>query len=687
MSGRSSVRVVSRVLVCVVAMLALGVGSAWALPVAHPREGKLPGFPVIRGVIPVLASQAQIAAREKLVKEGFASARAQRSLAPGGTPVPNKQPLAFCSSEFEEELSLVTQDMCYRGGPVLHRPTIHLIFWQGEVEEDISKEPHVKPFPIGYIETIERYFEDLVHANGTLSNVFAVDTQYGEEKGGRYIEGEYALSFEKTADVTVDNTAFPPHLVGGCTDTSEYSEGPCLLDSDIQKEAEKYAGIPEKGLGDIYVVLTPPGVGGCFEASSSECAYRQYCAYHGDFGGDGMTPGKQTLYVDLPYLGQVVGCDSGVHPNEAFSEEEERKAAEEGKLLDNGGDAVIDAASHEINEAITDPLGSQCNEESGKIKGCEPNAWTDAIGQEVGDKCLPPETTIAGLNGIYGEPFVEGLGARSYNQVINGYHYWTQREWSNEAGLFEGACVQQVIEARASVSSGAAATVPVKFDGSASGVPGDPATYWVWDFGDGERAGTASPTVSHTYANAGKYFVTLTAYDAFGSSAWTAGIVEVGNAPPPPPPPTPITNTVTVITPAPAIPTYTAARIASKLGLPKNGAKLPGLGTISLGHAQCPPACAVTLKLVATVRTGKGRHRKVRTTQIGDVTIVLAAKATASLVVTLNARGRSLLRRERALPTKLMVAVQGQEGGVWTISRSLRLTYPARAARLHTPRR
>ncbi len=680
------------------ALLGVGASSASAGAVPHPRVGKLPGYPVIRGVMPVLATRADVSAHEQLVHESFAQARAQagsrtvrrpqddRRAGLGamrafkGTPVPNEEPLASCEA-FEEALSLITQDMCYRGGPVVHDPKIHLIFWQGEGRAG-TKEEHVQPFPAKYEAIVKEYFEHLVHDSHLFSNVFAVDQQYGEENSKReYVPGEYAIAspVEAQPDTKQLSSLLPTEE---CTDGSKYSkEGPCLFDKRIKEEVKTIAKTEEAGLGNIYVVLTPPGVGECFE--EGECSYRQYCAYHGDFGGSGKQLQGQTLYTYMPYVGEVAGCDTGVHPNEAFSNVEEEEAEKRGELLDEGGDAAIDVLSHEINETVTDPIGSQCDEEvPGKLT-CELNAWTDAIGQEVGDKCLPPETTIAGLNGIYGEPFVEGLGARSYNQVINGDHYWTQREWSNEAGLFEGACVQQVIEARASVSAGAAATVPVRFDGSESGLPGDPATYWVWDFGDGEKVGTSSPTVSHTYAKAGKYFATLTAYDAFGSSAWTAGFVEVGAAPPAPAPPAPVVNTVTVATPTPPVLKYTAAQMAKLLGLPQNGRTLFGLGTMDLGKAECPPACEVTLKMYAKVKTVSHKRRVTKLVLVGQarrhgmpkgaVFVRFVPGVLGELLLSLNAKGRALLRKDRALACKLVVSVEGQEGGSWTITRSLKL--------------
>ena len=694
------------------ALLGVATSSASATAVPHPRVGKLPGYPIIRGVMPVLATRAQISAHEQLVHESFAQLRAKagsrttrrptadRRAGLGairafkGTPVPNEEPLASCE-EFEEALSLITQDMCYRGGPVVHDPKIHLIFWQGEGRVG-TKEEHVQPFPAKYEAIVKEYFERLAHDSHLFSNVFAVDEQYGEENSKReYAPGEYAIAspVEAQPDTKQLSSLLPTEE---CTDESKYSkEGPCLFDKRIKEEVKTIAKTEEAGLGNIYVVLTPPGVGECFE--EGECSYRQFCAYHGDFGGSGKQLQGQTLYTYMPYVGEVAGCDAGVHPNEAFVKAEEEEAEKRGELLDEGGDAAIDVLSHEINETVTDPIGSQCDEEAPGKLTCELNAWTDAIGQEVGDKCLPPETTVAGLNGIYGLPLGEVVPGRSglvYNQVVDGGHYWVQREWSNEASVFDaggfplpgGGCVQRVVEASVTTSANPAATVPMTFDGASSGAPGDPATYWVWSFGDGEQLGSESATVTHTYAKPGVYLVTMTAYDAFGSSQGTFGLVTVGNAPPPlasPVSSAPVTTTVTVTTPTPPVAKYSTAQLASLLGLPANGARIAGLGKILLGHAECPPACEVTLKLYAELpgRTHK-RHvtrqvligtARVKGVPKGAVFVKAPGPGMRELLISLTARGRALLRKRHGLTVKLTVLVEGQEGGVWTIERSLKL--------------
>lgn len=652
---------------------ALAAGTAQGAE-PHPHVGRLPGFPAMRGVVPALGSSAAVVAHEKLVTGAFAAVRARHANGLKGPAEPNKELFAACA---EEESFKATHDACYRGGPVLHHPTVHLIFWQGKPGS--VGETEVEKFPEGpgksaegpgsYINTVERYMEDVAAASGALTNVFAAIPQYGEEViPGKFVAGEYALSFNRSTDVTVDPTPFPAASSSQCSDeVPGHLKSPCLLDSDIQKEVETVAKTSEKGLNDVYLVMTPPGVGGCFEESSGQCAYKQFCAYHGDFGGDGVTVGQQTLYADIPFVGGVAGCDSGVHPNAS---------------TDNGADAAIDDASHEVGEVITDPIGSQCKTGANEVGECEHNAWTDVIGQEIADKCLPPESTVAGT---YGEPLGELLPsdpASAFNQLINGDHYFTQRVWSNEAGVFEGGCVQREIGASFTVSTGAQATVPVTFDGSASGALGDPAVYWVWSF-EGEQIGTAKASVSYTFSRAGEHVVTLTAYDAYGNAQATAEMVSVGAAPipsPPPPPPMPLPLNPSAGSPA----HLTAAELAARLGLPANGAKLSGNGPFSLGRAECPPACGVTLRLYARIVSVSHRRRLTRLVPVGAarhqgkpkgaVFVRFLPGSLGELLLSLNPRGRALLRKGHALPCKLVVTVEGQEGGSWQIVRSLTLT-------------
>jgi hypothetical protein len=78
----------------------------------------------------------------------------------------------------------------------------------------------------------------------------------------------------------------------------------------------------------------------------------------------------------------------------------------------------------------------------------------------------------------------------------------------------------------------------VTFDGSASkafeGDYGNPIIGWAWDFGDGTKQITTTPTVTHKYATRGNYTATLVAIDKFkmlSSPATQAVAVQDGIAP------------------------------------------------------------------------------------------------------------------------------------------------------------
>jgi PKD repeat protein len=59
---------------------------------------------------------------------------------------------------------------------------------------------------------------------------------------------------------------------------------------------------------------------------------------------------------------------------------------------------------------------------------------------------------------------------------------------------------------------------PTKFNAGASHDPDGQIVKYAWSFGDGTRASSATPTISHAYKQAGKYHVTLTVTDNAGAS-------------------------------------------------------------------------------------------------------------------------------------------------------------------------
>jgi IPT/TIG domain-containing protein len=227
-------------------------------------------------------------------------------------------------------------------------------------------------YPAGYENLVNQYFTDVGHDSGGNQNVYPIDNQYFDGAGN--------ITYSSTFSGTIDDThAYP---ASGCVDG--FGTTKCLTDAQLQAEIKSVVaaqGWPHNGTTE-YFMVTPQNVGSCFDSSSTQCSYSLYCAYHSSFN----VTGGEEIYANMPFA-HVSGCSTGQSPNA------------------NAADDVINVISHEHNEAITDWQG---------------NAWFDAAGFENGDKC----------NFDFGSPLGGGAGAE-YNQVINGDHYWIQREYDN----------------------------------------------------------------------------------------------------------------------------------------------------------------------------------------------------------------------------------------------------------------
>ena len=137
-------------------------------------------------------------------------------------------------------------------------------------------------------------------------------------------------------------------LAGSWVDTTRYPSR-TLSDFNIQIEvmrAQRTNGWTSS-IDNVFFVFTAKGENICINGST--CSFTTFCAYHSYFGSD-------TLYAAMPYTGtNLRACGVTHSPNNDFD-----------------ADSTINVASHEQMEAATDPLI---------------NAWYDAGGNEIGDKC------------------------------------------------------------------------------------------------------------------------------------------------------------------------------------------------------------------------------------------------------------------------------------------------------------
>lgn len=265
--------------------------------------------------------------------------------------------------------------LIYHGGPVMSGARAYIIFWVPATLQDGTPASLT-----AHYESVQQHlFMDYPgHALGSNTSQYyqqGTTTSYIPDMGGM-------------AGSVVDTNPYP---VGGCTDP--YTGINCFTDAQLQSEiqtvmaAQGWTG----GLNKMFLVFTPSGEGSCFDSTSGICAYNYYCAYHGSFVNGA---GSNVVYGNQPY-GNASYCQIPGVPSPNG---------------DVAADTASTAASHELIEALTDPLL---------------NAWYTAAGSEIGDLCA----YIYGANS-----WDSGLA----NQMWNGRFYELQEEWDNHTGT----CVQ-----------------------------------------------------------------------------------------------------------------------------------------------------------------------------------------------------------------------------------------------------
>jgi hypothetical protein len=302
-----------------------------------------------------------------------------------GTAARTSRPLGALAPRGHSDAPDGVTQLTWHGGPVMHSTNVYSIYWA----------PAGYGYQAGYSSAIDKYFRDVAQDSGKLTNVYAVMSQYSDGAGAAL----YASAFGSSL------TDANPYPANGCTD-APYTPV-CITDGQLQAELQSFVaanGLPT-GMSAAYFVFLPIGVGTCFDSTSSECSYQQFCAYHGWIGSGSP---NTILYANMPYADQPTAggkCDIESSPN------------------GNDADATINVTSHEHNEMMTDPLG---------------NAWYDAVGDEVADKCA----------WVFG-PNLGSTQYGAYNEAIGTGKYELQEEWSN----LLSTCVQNAVISPPTITS------------------------------------------------------------------------------------------------------------------------------------------------------------------------------------------------------------------------------------------
>ncbi len=378
--------------------------------------------------------------------------------------------------------ALASVNLRYWGGPVANSMNVQLVEWGSSVNSEYTDPNSGDP----------AFFSYLASQSGTTTDIGGVLAQYMDTAG---VNAQNQLSYGGLTQIT------PPSSggVSGCALPT------CVDDSVIQSTLQSQitsGALPTPvgtGLQTIYVVLFSPGTDVCLNGT---CAFNQssgFCAYHGAF----QLPSSSTQVLYAP----IVDDGSGT-PNA-------------GECGEGSGDVAnqTEVISHELAEAITDPLVSEA------AGNGPPLGWYDLNNGEVADICVSPTADAA--NGS-----------------------WTvQKIWSNrDANCVAGESAYSAPKASFVADTTASAGAPVSFDASSSSDPagntasamyartsysiGSGLASYSWDWGDGTPgASSSSPTATHTYASPGNYQVSLTVTDNLGFTSTVTQEIAIAGSP------------------------------------------------------------------------------------------------------------------------------------------------------------
>jgi hypothetical protein len=368
-------------------------------------------------------------------------------------------------------------NVSFCGGPVMHSQRVHVIYW-APAGSGLTFDP-------GYESMINTFLHQVAVASHSTSNVFGLMGQYHDSNGPAAYNATFAGAIQ-------DSDPLPTDVVYTCTEppAPPADTGPgwtaCINDGGIQAEIARVVRdhhLPS-GIGDMYMLLTPNGLGSCFESGPQDCALggdanNGYCGYHSANGDPGIP------YAVIPYNAVVGHCQSSnPRPNGSTA------------------DPTISTIAHEYAETSTDPLGT---------------AWSDSSGNEIADLCITSYGRALG-----------GLGSTRFDEVIDGGRYWIQELWSN----FTHNCRAAARPDHLSTSGPgrAAGDREIVFAARASDPEGKIVNY-AWRFGDGRTA--SGNKVTHAYLDAGTFTVTVRTLDSWGNWAYSTRQITVRRPPRP----------------------------------------------------------------------------------------------------------------------------------------------------------
>ena len=290
--------------------------------------------------------------------------------------------------------------LVFKGGPVMGAVETYAIFWVPPTLQN-GKPTGISAGYLGVLTNmLQNYSGHGIDNNNTQYNSDCVGwvTAWGggvDDYACGFIPPGWSYYIPNAGSFKGAYTDTTPYPTSGCNDPVPGIGTNCINDAQIQAEIQKVMNLRgwKGGLNAMFLLFTSQGEGSCFDNGPIYCSYNYYCAYHSDINN----AGRAIVYGNEPY-GDPTYCQTAGTPS---------------PNNDPAADTAATAASHELTEAITDPLYSN-------------PAWRTANGKyEIGDLCAYNYGNNTWDNG-------------NANQMWNGAFFELQTEYDNHTS----SCVQ-----------------------------------------------------------------------------------------------------------------------------------------------------------------------------------------------------------------------------------------------------
>jgi uncharacterized repeat protein (TIGR01451 family) len=311
-------------------------------------------------------------------QEGGPTATSLQSIDPGQSQVvPTTEanqglihivPMGKAPTAIKQTSAPAGAHLTYWGGPVI--PNIHVVavFWGTHVNPTITGTGGTTSIAQFFTDITQSRYIDLLSEYSTIgiNGAGSPVTSSNQTIGRGQFDGAFTIA---------------PSLCPGTTACS-------LTDSQIAAELAAQINashLPQPvsdaqgNVSSFYMIYFPAGVSISLDAVTHSCV--QFCAYHSNTSAD-LTP-KLVPYGVQPDFAPPSGCATGCGDNAA--------------LFDN----VTEVTSHEMFEAITDPLVGSATTLASPLAWFDPGPDPANPLGEIGDICLGQRASVPAGNTTY----------------------------------------------------------------------------------------------------------------------------------------------------------------------------------------------------------------------------------------------------------------------------------------------